>query len=153
MRPRAESKHILPEIEGNFRETKGSQRSKSDHSITQLLSTTKVGYSAAAAGLSPDGKEAAVGGSDGKVRVYRVSGDSLEEEAVLERHRGPITAVRYSPDGAWIATADQNREAVVWDRGTREVRPMSSPLKKVWKTAVWRLKVVGRLGSVDRRGP
>ncbi|GAQ82690.1 transducin family protein / WD-40 repeat family protein [Klebsormidium nitens] len=88
----------------------------------KLVSTTKVGYNATAAGLAPDGKEAAVGGSDGKVRVYRVSGDSLEEEAVLERHRGPIMAVRYSPDGAWIATADQNREAVVWHRVTREVK-------------------------------
>jgi WD40 repeat protein len=87
----------------------------------QLLSTTQVPYSATSAGLAPDGKEAAVGASDGKVRVYKVSGDSLVEEAVLEKHRGPITAVRYSPDGALIATADQNREAVVWDRVSREV--------------------------------
>eukprot|EP00475_Leptophrys_vorax_P037298 TRINITY_DN64097_c0_g1_i1.p1 TRINITY_DN64097_c0_g1~~TRINITY_DN64097_c0_g1_i1.p1 ORF type:complete len:618 (+),score=23.04 TRINITY_DN64097_c0_g1_i1:143-1996(+) len=89
---------------------------------TQLLSTLSVPSPAGAAALSPDGKEAAVGGEDGILRLYAVNGDTLEETAKLEKHRGPITAIRYSPDGSMIASGDQNREAVVWDAVTREVK-------------------------------
>ncbi|GJP63877.1 hypothetical protein CLOP_g20909 [Closterium sp. NIES-67] len=87
-----------------------------------LLSSLPLPSTATAAALSPDGKEAAVGGEDGAVRVFSVKGDTLEEVAKLERHRGPITAVRYSPDGSMLATGDQNREALVWDTATREVK-------------------------------
>lgn len=86
------------------------------------LSTTPVAYELSAAALSPDGSEAAVGGTDGKLRIYSIRGDTLTEEAVLEKHRGPITAVRYSPDGALLASGDQKPEAVVWDRSSREVK-------------------------------
>lgn len=86
------------------------------------VSTMPVTYELSAAALSPDGTEAAVGGTDGKLRVYSVRGDTLAEEAVLEKHRGPITVVRYSPDGTLIASGDQKPEAVVWDRASREVK-------------------------------
>ncbi|CAI7858241.1 unnamed protein product, partial [Closterium sp. NIES-54] len=89
---------------------------------SKLLSSITPAFTATAAALSPDGKEAAVGGEDGAVRVFSVTGDTMEEVAKLERHRGPITAVRYSPDGSMLATGDQNREAVVWDTATREVK-------------------------------
>ncbi|CAI5513512.1 unnamed protein product [Closterium sp. Naga37s-1] len=89
---------------------------------SKLLSSITPAFTPTAAALSPDGKEAAVGGEDGAVRVFSVNGDTMEEVAKLERHRGPITAVRYSPDGSMLATGDQNREAVVWDTATREVK-------------------------------
>jgi WD40 repeat protein len=87
-----------------------------------IVSKTEVSYIATAAALSPDGTEAIVGGQDGKLYIYAVKGDTLTQEAILERHRGEITAVRYSPDGSMIASADQNREALIWDQVTREVR-------------------------------
>ena len=37
------------------------------------------------------------------------------EERVLEHHRGPATAARFSPDGAWIATASMDRTVHVLD--------------------------------------
>lgn len=86
-----------------------------------IISTTEIGYAASAAALSPDGTEAAVGGQDGKLHLYSVKGDTLTEIAVLEKHRGAITIVRYSPDGSMIASGDQNREALIWDCVTREV--------------------------------
>ena len=86
-----------------------------------VASSIDVDYDASAAALSPDGDEAVVGGRNGKLYVYSVKGDTLTQEAVLEKHRGEISAVRYSPDGAMIASGDSNREAVVWDRITREV--------------------------------
>lgn len=71
--------------------------------------------------IAPDGSEAIVGGQDGKLHIYSVSGDSLTEEATLEKHRGPISVIRYSPDFSMFASADLNREAVVWDRTSKEV--------------------------------
>jgi WD40 repeat protein len=86
-----------------------------------VISKTDVGYQPSAAAISPDGSEIVVGGQDGKLYIYSVKGDTLIQESVLERHRGALTAVRFSPDGTMIASGDQNREAVVWDRDTREV--------------------------------
>ncbi|KAG1330606.1 actin-interacting protein 1-2 [Cocos nucifera] len=88
----------------------------------QVVSTIKLGYGATASTISPDGSEAIVGGQDGKLHIYSIDGDSLKEEAVLEKHRGSITVIRYSPDASMFASADANREAVVWDRVSREVK-------------------------------
>eukprot|EP00850_Spirogloea_muscicola_P011417 SM000071S21041 [mRNA] locus=s71:5779:8092:+ [translate_table: standard] len=81
-----------------------------------------IGYAGTAVALSPDGTQAAVGGADGKIRVYGVAGDALVEETALERHRGQITTLRYSPDGLMLASGDQNRETVVWHVATRELK-------------------------------
>eukprot|EP01018_Ginkgo_biloba_P027042 Gb_11299 [translate_table: standard] len=89
---------------------------------SKIVSTTDVGYAVTAAAISPDGTEAVVGGQDGKLHVYSIKGDTLTEEKVLDRHRGPINVIRFSPDGSMFASGDLNREAVVWDRVTREVK-------------------------------
>lgn len=87
-----------------------------------ILSKIDLGYPVAAAVISPDGREAIVGGQDGKLHVYTISeGNSLKEEAVLEKHRGAVTVIRYSPDSTMFASGDANREAVVWDRETKQV--------------------------------
>lgn len=88
---------------------------------TKVISTIDLGFTATACTIAPNGNEAVVGGKDGKLHVYSVMGDTLKEEAVLEKHRGSITAIQYSPDVSMFATADSNREAIVWDRATREV--------------------------------
>lgn len=88
---------------------------------TQVLSTVDLGFTVSACAIAPDGTEAIVGGQDGKLHIYSVNGDSLTNEAVLEKHRGAITVIRYSPDVSMFASADNNREAVVWDRVSREV--------------------------------
>nr|GLL35336.1 actin-interacting protein 1-2-like [Ipomoea trifida]GMD32529.1 actin-interacting protein 1-2 [Ipomoea batatas]GMD33937.1 actin-interacting protein 1-2 [Ipomoea batatas]GMD37440.1 actin-interacting protein 1-2 [Ipomoea batatas] len=89
---------------------------------TNVLSTTNLGFTVTACAISPDGTEAIIGAQDGKLRVYSVTGDTLKEQAILEKHRGPITVIRYSPDVSMFASADANREAVVWDRATREMK-------------------------------
>ncbi|TYH88457.1 hypothetical protein ES332_D01G190000v1 [Gossypium tomentosum] len=88
----------------------------------QILSNINLGFSVTASVIAPDGSEAIVGGQDGKLHIYSVSGDSLTEEATLEKHRGPISVIRYSPDFSMFASADLNREAVVWDRTSKEVK-------------------------------
>ncbi|XP_019167395.1 PREDICTED: actin-interacting protein 1-2-like [Ipomoea nil] len=89
---------------------------------TNVLWSTNLGFTVTACAISPDGTEAVVGAQDGKLRVYSVTGDALKEQAILEKHRGPITVIRYSPDVSMFASADANREAVVWDRATREMK-------------------------------
>lgn len=87
----------------------------------KVLSTVKLDFIVTTAALSPDGIEAIVGGQDGKLRIYSVSGDTITEQTVLEKHRGAITVIKYSPDVTMFASADLNREAVVWDRAFKEV--------------------------------
>ena len=87
----------------------------------KILSSINLGFTVTASTISADGTEAILGGEDGKLHIYSISGDSLTEEAVLEKHRGAITVIRYSPDLSMFASGDANREAVVWDCSTREV--------------------------------
>lgn len=88
---------------------------------SKIVSTINLSFIVSASAISPDGSEAIVGGQDGKLHVYSVSGDTLTEQCVLEKHRGAISVIRYSPDVSMFASADFNREAVVWDRVSREV--------------------------------
>jgi WD repeat-containing protein 1 (actin-interacting protein 1) len=92
---------------------------------SKVISTTTVNYTITSSSVSPDGSEAIVGAQDGKLWIYSISGDTLTE-VVLEKHRGAITSIHYSPDVSMFASADANREAVVWDRASREVLPVST---------------------------
>lgn len=87
----------------------------------KVLSSINLGFTVTASSISPDGTEVILGGQDGKLHIYSVSGDTLTEEAVLEKHRGAITVIRYSSDVSMFASGDANREAVVWDRSTKQV--------------------------------
>lgn len=89
---------------------------------TKVVSTLNLGFSVTACVITPDGSEAIVGGRDGKLHLYSIEGDTLKEEAVLEKHRGAITVIRYSPDVSMFASGDSNREAIVWDRASHEVK-------------------------------
>ena len=88
---------------------------------SKVVSTINLGFTVTASVLAPDGSEAIIGGEDGKLHIYSVVGDSLTEEATLERHRGAVSVIRYSPDLSMFASGDLNREAIVWDRASREV--------------------------------
>ncbi|KAK8483394.1 hypothetical protein V6N13_090491 [Hibiscus sabdariffa] len=88
----------------------------------KVFSSINLGFAVTASVIAPDGSEAIVGGQDGKLHIYSVSGESLTKEATLEKHRGPISVIRYSPDFSMFASGDLNREAVVWDRASKEVK-------------------------------
>ncbi|KAH0463695.1 hypothetical protein IEQ34_008277 [Dendrobium chrysotoxum] len=100
---------------------------------TAVASTVKLGYAATASAVSPDGSEAIVGSQDGKLHIYAIERDMFKEETVLEKHRGAITFIQYSPDASMFASSDANREAVVWDRASREAeRYTCVPLPLMW---------------------
>ena len=88
---------------------------------SEIVATHKLDFSVTASAISPDGSEAIVGGQDGKLHIYSISGNTFTEEKVLEKHRGAINVIRYSPDFTMFASADLNREAVVWERESKEV--------------------------------
>ncbi|XWS60893.1 hypothetical protein CRYUN_Cryun07bG0077100 [Craigia yunnanensis] len=88
----------------------------------KVVSTINLGFAVTASAVAPDGSEAIIGGQDGKLHIYCITGDTVKEEAVLEKHRGAITVIRYSPDFSMFASGDVNREAIVWDLVSREVK-------------------------------
>jgi len=85
----------------------------------KVANVHKLKYQPTAVGLSIDENTIAVGGKDNQVRLYSLSGDKLNDGAVLSGHKGAITVATFGPDGK-LATADQNREILVWDISKKE---------------------------------
>jgi len=88
----------------------------------KVASTNLVKYQPTVVAISADASEIAVGGKDNSIYVYSLAGSAITEQAVITGHRGFLTAISYSPDGKYIASADSNREIFVWDKATRKVK-------------------------------
>ena len=65
-----------------------------------------------AADLSADQSMIAIGGPSKRVRVMSSSGEAVHE---LKRHTDWVTAVGFSPDGQFLATADRNGSLLLWE--------------------------------------
>jgi len=88
--------------------------------------------------LTPDGERVAIGGSDGKVRLFERKGGPARELAfawkyVERRHRGgnpdlnhPL-ALRFSPDGARLVAAHAHGDVLTWDARTGAMRKHVPP--------------------------
>lgn len=76
--------------------------------------------------LSPDLHWLAVtADADNRVRLWDVTKNpTLQEPRVLEAHRNQVSAMTFSPDGAWLATADWDGKVLLW----RPADPAASPL-------------------------
>jgi WD40 repeat protein len=100
--------------------TKGVVLASKDKGILSVEPVAK----ATVASITADGTEVAVGCEDGTLRLYAVKGViSLELTAPLPaKHRGALTAVRYSPNGKLLATADADRAVYIWDVAARETK-------------------------------
>lgn len=74
--------------------------------------------SVAATGAKAKGHFVAVGGDDGKIRIWDITNpDKLPKEpsALFEdSHAGAVTAMAYSPDGKYLATAS-GRDVFLWN--------------------------------------
>ncbi len=68
-----------------------------------------------AVAISGDESTVAVGTKAQKIHLYTLSGSTLTPKSVLSSHRGAITRLAYSPDGQYLASADTNREILVWN--------------------------------------
>jgi WD40 repeat protein len=66
-----------------------------------------------AAGLGPEGQQAATAGKDGTVRIWDVaSGRELHR---LQGHTAAVTGITFSPDGRRLATAGEDQTGRIWD--------------------------------------
>jgi WD40 repeat protein len=69
------------------------------------------------AAYSPDGLRLAVADHHGDVRL--LTAETGEEEALLGTHAGNVTALAFSPDGAWLVSASDG-QVILWDLATLE---------------------------------
>jgi WD40 repeat protein len=89
----------------------------------RTASTLNVGFQPTSVAISPDNRTVAVGAKDTKVYIYALNGDNLSQTRVLEKHRGGLTAVEFSPNGEFLATSDsEKRDIIVWNTSDYSVK-------------------------------
>ena len=54
-------------------------------------------------------------GADGRIRIWKTSGEQLEDIVAIEAHKAAIYRLKASPDGLRMATASRDRSAAVWN--------------------------------------
>ena len=69
--------------------------------------------SALGADLSPDQSKIVFGGPSRVVKVFSTKDGSLLYK--MKKHTDWVTAVAFSPNGQWLASADRNGAIVIWD--------------------------------------
>jgi len=89
----------------------------------KVVNKHAVKYTPTSIALNVDETQIAVGGKDNMIYLYSISGDKLNEtNTVLKGHRGPLSSLVYSHDGKSLASADHNREIIVWDTAKNETK-------------------------------
>ncbi|XP_010741628.1 WD repeat-containing protein 1 [Larimichthys crocea] len=80
----------------------------------KVFTLDKHGYEAEVGTIHPGGTTAAVGGTDGKVYLYSIQGNTLKAEDKTVEATGPITDMAYSNDGAYLAVLDEKKVTTVF---------------------------------------
>jgi len=88
------------------------------------IATIKTEKSPMSCALSPTGTELAVGFDDATTKFYAItdSGKSIKETNSVCGNKGEVTAIDYSPDGVFVAVSDSQRNVIVYDCATKEVK-------------------------------
>ena len=89
-------------------------------SADRALATVVSDSNCVSAVFSPNGLWFASAGDDRHVTIRAVETGGIVK--VLLGHRGPVYCSRFSPDNRWLATADLNGVARIWDTTTWRMR-------------------------------
>jgi WD40 repeat protein len=80
--------------------------------------------------FSPDSEKLAVGGNDGVLRIYELSGDGISNTPRFFRgHLLPITHINFAPNGQWLATGSQDNTVRLWNLKSTQLSPESVVLE------------------------
>lgn len=78
--------------------------------------------------FTPDDKQVASAGPDNEIRLWDITESALPAVSTLDDHQGRIKEVKFSPNGAMVATYASNDLCIrLWDSNTGE--SIGSPLK------------------------
>ncbi|MGF7236416.1 MAG: NB-ARC domain-containing protein [Frankia sp.] len=95
----------------------------------ELAETSGLTNSVSVLAAPPAGPHLVSGGADGVVRLWRPGrGGPL---ATLDDHSGRIAALVIARDGAWVASADEDGAALVWETESGVRRPIVGHVGRV----------------------
>jgi WD40 repeat protein/serine/threonine protein kinase len=77
-------------------------------------------YGATSVSFSPDNQLLAVGGTDGKVKLWNAATGELR--ATLRGHTGKVRRLAFFPDGRSLATGSEDATVKLWDVATAQER-------------------------------
>ncbi|KAM3877916.1 WD repeat-containing protein 1 [Diretmus argenteus] len=80
----------------------------------KVFTLDSLSYEPEAVAIHPGGTTAAVGGADGKIRLYSIQGNTLKEEGQTLEAKGAVTDMAYSNDGAYLAVTDEKKVVTVF---------------------------------------
>ncbi|XP_076012593.1 WD repeat-containing protein 1 [Genypterus blacodes] len=80
----------------------------------KVFTLENLDYEPSAATLHPGGSVAAVGGEDGKIRLFAIQGNTLKDEGQSAEVSGLITDLAYSKDGAYLAVTNDKKVVTVF---------------------------------------
>ncbi|KAG7494161.1 WD repeat-containing protein 1 [Solea senegalensis] len=80
----------------------------------KVFTLENLDYEPQVADIHPGGTTAAVGGNDGKIRLYSIEGNTLKLEDQMLNVSGLVTGLAYSNDGAYLASIDEKRAATLF---------------------------------------
>jgi hypothetical protein len=66
-----------------------------------------------AADIRPDQSQVALGGPSRFVKIFSTKNNDLQHK--IKKHTDWVTAVAFSPNGQWLASADRNGGISIWD--------------------------------------
>lgn len=87
------------------------------------LASLSITYEATCCAASQQQRHVAVGSSQNRVHIYRVSECGTKIEELQDRqldHRGPITCAEYSADGQTLIVGDANRKLIAYDSNYKQ---------------------------------